>query len=81
MKFFLFFLGLCQQLIPVVGWMTALQHLAKHAVGIVATVVGALGVVVIDPGEHDHFSAGVVPKKEAILLEKLCAKPMLAFIN
>ncbi len=77
----MFFLGLCQQLIPVVGWMTALQHLAKYAVGIVATFVGALGVVVVDPGGHDYFGAGVVSKKKTVLLEKLCAKPVFAIIS
>ncbi len=37
-----------EQLVPVVGRMATLQHLAKNTVGIVAAVIRASGVVVIE---------------------------------
>lgn len=56
--------------------MAAFQHFAKHPVRVIATFVGALGVLVVDPSQHDHFAGQVVTKKQAVLLEKLGAKPV-----
>ena len=55
-----FGLGLGQQLVPVVRWVADLQHLAEHPIGVVAAAVGALAVLVIDPGEHDQLARCVV---------------------
>lgn len=49
--------GLAQKLIPVVRRVTALEHLAKDAVGVITAVVCALGVVIIHPGINDHIGA------------------------
>lgn len=43
-------------LAPMVGRMVALQHLAKHAVGVIAAIVVSLGVFII-PGVRDHLGA------------------------
>ena len=60
--------------------MATLKHFAKDAVGIIAALVGSLGVVIIDPGVDDHLDPCVVPKKQSVLLEKLGAKPMFPII-
>ena len=51
------FCGLCgflQELTPVIRRMTAGQHRLEHPVGIALAAVGALGVGVIDPAQHDQ---------------------------
>ena len=72
--------GLVQQLIPVVRRMSALEHFAKDAVGIVAAFAGSLGVVIIDPSVDDHLGRSVVPKKQPVLLKKFGAKPVFPII-
>ncbi len=42
--------GLAEQLIPVVRRVAAFEHFSKDAVGVIAAFIGALGVVIIDPG-------------------------------
>lgn len=60
--------------------MAAVQHLAKHPVGIVAALVGALGVFVVHPREHDHLAGRVVAKEEPLLLEELRPEPVLVIV-
>ena len=72
--------SLGQQLAPVVGRMAAFKHLAKHPVGIVAAFVGALGVLIVDPREHDHFAGRVVAEEQAVLLEEPRPEPMLVVV-
>jgi len=52
-----------QKLIPNVWWMAAFQHLTKHPISIVTTLVCALGILVVDPGENDYFARRVVTEK------------------
>ena len=58
-----FLLRFGQELIPVIRWMPAVQHLARHPVGVIAIFVGALGVVVIYPSEDDQLARGVVAEE------------------
>jgi hypothetical protein len=58
--------------------MPPFQHLAEHPVGIVATLVSAIGVLIVDPGKHDHLGSRVVAVEQAVLLEELRPEPMLA---
>ena len=68
--------GLSQQLIPITGWMTGLQHFAKNTVRIIFAFAGAFGALVIHPGIYDHLALSVVAKENPILLEKLGTEPM-----
>lgn len=61
--------SLGQQLAPVVRRMAVFQHLAKHPVGIVAAFVGAPGILIVDPREHDQFAGRVVAEEEPVLLD------------
>ena len=56
--------------------MPAVQHLAEHPVGVVAALVGALGALVVDPGEHDHLGGRVVAEEQPVLLEELGPEPV-----
>ncbi len=56
-------LTLGQKLIPIVGWVAAIQHLAEHPVSIAVALIGAFGVGVVDPSKHDHFAGRVVTEK------------------
>src|SRR5580698_3347180 len=46
----------CEQFVPVIWRVASFQHLAEHPICVVATFVGALGVLVVDPYKHDHFA-------------------------
>ncbi|MNL44931.1 hypothetical protein D3C87_1675420 [compost metagenome] len=39
--------------------------------------IGAFGVFVVDPGKDNDFAGSVVAKKQAVLLKKLGAEPVL----
>lgn len=54
--------------------MTADEHLPKHPICIVPTLIGTFRVLIVHPGQHDHFARRVVAKKQAVLLEKLGPK-------
>ncbi|VVE50720.1 hypothetical protein PCE31106_04645 [Pandoraea cepalis] len=69
--------GLGQQLVPVIRRMTTLQHFAEHPAGIVNALIGALGVLVVDPSEHDHLARCVVAEEELVLLKELGPEPVL----
>ncbi len=60
--------------------MAAFQHLAEYPVGVVAALVGALGVLIIDPSEHDHFAGRVVAEEQSVLLEELRPEPVLVIV-
>ena len=60
--------------------MAALRHLAERPVGTVAALVGALGVLIVDPREHDHFAGRVVAEEQAVTLEELRPEPMLMVV-
>ena len=60
--------------------MTAGEHPAKHQVCIVPTFIGTFRVLIIHPGQHDHFAGRVVAKKQAVLLEKLGPEPVLVVV-
>jgi len=53
--------------------MAAFPHHAKHPVCIVAALLGALGVLIVDPREHDHFAGRGVAEKQAVTLEELAS--------
>ena len=57
--------GAClgKQLVPVIRGTTALQHPAEYPIGVVAALVGALGVFIVDPREHDHLAGCVVAEE------------------
>src|SRR3546814_8189538 len=57
--------------------MPAVQHFAEHAVGVIAALVSALAILVVDPRVHDHLAGRVVAEEQPVLLEKLRAEPML----
>src|SRR6218665_1794084 len=52
----------------------------EHPVRIIATAAGALAVLVIDPGQHDHLARCVKLEKQPVLLEELGPKPVLVRI-
>ena len=56
------------------------QHLAKHTAGIITAVVGAFCVFVIDTRQHTNLGLWVVAEAQAVLLEKLGAKPVLVVV-
>lgn len=70
-----------EQLVPVIRRMTSFQHLAEHPAGVVAALVGAFGVAVVDPGEHDHLAWRVVAKEQSALLKEFGAKPVLVLFT
>jgi hypothetical protein len=43
-----------------------------------AVAVGALGLLVVDPGEHDHFGRRTEAEKQTILLVELRPPPVFA---
>ena len=65
-----------QQLTPIIGWVTALQHFAKNAVSVIAAFKGTFGLPVIDPSKNNHLAGSVVTKKQAVLLKKFGPEPM-----
>jgi hypothetical protein len=71
--------GLCQKLFPLFRRLAALQHFAENSVRILCAFVGPLGLCVVYPRIHDDFTRTVIAKKKAVLLEKLCTKPMFVF--
>ncbi len=71
---------LVKQLIPIVGRVTAGEHLPKHPICIVRTFIATFCVLVVHPGQHDHFAGRVVAKKQAVLLEKLGSEPVLVVV-
>lgn len=60
--------------------MAAFKHLSKHPISIVTTLVCALGVFVVDPGENDDFARRVVAEKKPVLLKELGPEPMLVIV-
>lgn len=60
--------------------MAAFKHLAEYPVGVIAALVGALGVLVIDPREHDHLAGRVIAEEQPVLLEELRPEPMLVIV-
>jgi hypothetical protein len=71
--------GLCQELFPISRRIAAFLHLAENFVRILGAFVGSFCLRIIYPCIYDDFPWSVVAKKEAILLEKLGAKPMFLF--
>ena len=59
----------------------ALQHLAEHPIGIVAAAVGALAVLVIDPGEQDLLARCAIAEEEPVLLEEFRPQPVLVIVT
>ena len=59
----------------------ALQHLAEYPIGVVAAAVGALAVLVIDPGEHDQLARCVIAEEELVLLEELRPQQVLVIVT
>ena len=64
-------------MVPIIGRLSSVQHLAEHPIGVITVFVGPLGVFVIHPGVEDHSARGVVAEEEPVLLEELSAEPML----
>src|ERR1035437_1609377 len=71
--------GFAQKLIPVAGWMSALQHLPENPVGVIAALVGPFRILVVDPSEYDDLAGHMKAKEQPVLLEELGAKPVLVF--
>jgi hypothetical protein len=55
---------------------TAFRHLAESPAGVVAALVGALGVLMVHPGVDDHLARRVAAEEKPVLLEELGAQPM-----
>ena len=60
--------------------MSARKHFAKHLVSVIAALIGALSVFVINPRQDDYLAWAVVPKEQPILLKELGAEPVLMFL-
>src|SRR3546814_15162257 len=71
------FLRLNQELLPIIRRMPAVQHFAEHAVGVIADLVSALAILVVDPRVHDHLAGLVVAEDQPVLLENLHEETLL----
>ena len=60
--------------------MSAREHFSKHLVGVIAALIGTLGVVIINPRQDDYLAWAVVPEEQPILLKKLGTEPVLMFL-
>jgi hypothetical protein len=65
---------------PVVWRVSAQQHLAKGPIGIVATFIRTLGVLIVYPGINNDFALRVITKKQTVLLEEFSPEPMLMLV-
>ena len=63
-----------KQPLRVIGRIPAFLHLAKHAIGVVADLVRALGVLVVHPREDDHPGLRVLAEEQPVLLKESGAK-------
>src|ERR1700755_20422 len=74
--------GGSKQLLPRIGWVAAIQHLAKHGVSVVGALKGAKRRVVIDPRQDDDFRVRrlLVAKEQPELLQEFRAEPVLVVV-
>jgi len=60
--------------------MAAGQHLSEHLVSVCIALIGALGVLVVDPAQHDYLAGRVEPEEQPVLLEEFGPEPVLVFV-
>src|SRR5690554_2806243 len=71
---------LFQQLIPIIGWVTTVQHAPEHLIRIGFAVVSTFGICIIHPGQNDDLACRVIAEKQPVLLKKFYSEPMLVLI-
>ena len=64
------------QCIPIIERITSPQHLLEHCIRIELATCRAQGLLVVDPGKHDHLHPGVVAKEQAKSPSDLRPPPM-----
>ena len=70
-----------EESIPIVRGLATFQHFAEYPICVIPVFVGALGILIIDPGVNDKLGSRVIPEEQAVLLEELGTKPVLVIIS